>query len=127
MEESKAPGFNILVADSVVDRTNKFMIHGRNYWLSVARTEAAVEGALKSHKWDVLFTSLYLGDWQKHLTMVPHIISAHRAGNLRLVICYSPITECGKEFMESMKTFGVPAKWYPYDYTHPSKHTLREL
>jgi hypothetical protein len=118
--------FRILIADAAVERTNRFLIQGEGtpYHLSIVRTEKNALDALRFRDWDILFTSLFLGDWQKHLTLVPAIVSSYRLKQLRAVICYSPVKNDGKEFMKAMKNCGVPAKWIPYDYANPSKHVV---
>ena len=118
--------FRALVLDATTDRANRFCLGGKNYCLSVFRDKESAKVALES-EWEVVFTSLYLGNWNDPLELVPDLVSAFRAGKFKLLICYTPITAAGKDFMQAMKFAQVPAKWYPYNYNNPSQHNALEL
>jgi len=119
--------FKALIADAVVDRANGFLLSGRNYSLSIVRTEAALAKAVEEQVWDVVFLSLYLGSWDRHLASVNDIVQAHKLGKVKLVIVYCPIMAAGAAFMDEMKLNKIPAKWYPYNYNHPSRHEEKKV
>jgi hypothetical protein len=114
--------FRALVSDATIDRANRFLLTGKSYSVRIVRTEEETTQCLEEKAWDVLFVSLYLGSWDRHLALVNDIVKAYHAEKLKLVICYTPITIAGIAFMAEMKKAKIPAKWYPYDYAHPSRH-----
>ena len=95
--------------------------------MKIIRTEREAKEQLNDSNWDVLLTSLYLGDWNQPLQLIEPVTKAFKEKRLRLVICYTPILKDATAFVKELRKRGVPAVWYPHNYTNPSLHARVEV
>jgi len=118
----------VLYVDSVVDRSNLFRMTSKlspkpSFLFRIVRAPLQLAQSLYNEKWDVLIHTLAVGvEVQDPLSTIGMVASAHERGHLRGVIVASSVVNEGIRYVRALRALGVPAKFYPYNYSEPSKH-----
>jgi hypothetical protein len=119
---------NILYLDARADRRTLFRVSGGSCFVRYCDTLTDSRRVLNGvSKWDVVFYSGYLGDWEQDNWLVPDLVDAYKAGKIRAVILFSPIEKSGLEALRGLKKANVPAIYAPFNFMHPEQHDLRKL
>lgn len=113
----------VLVADPVMERIKGFRIEGKDYTVTLADSYHYFLKALEDEHFDLaIVAAMYTAPNCQMNDMVTPLKVAKMRGKVKGVIIITPSTQDGIKQVRELRAGGVPAVYFPHDYSHPSVH-----